>query len=100
MVLRKMWTQITFIELAIIGNYVVHTPLDNQQIKYLKLQKMQITYPVHQSILQKVQELKQKINTKEFCELHGISESKFSRFPSKKFMEELELLDYMLQFCE
>ena len=59
---------------------------------------MQINYPIHQSILQKVQEVKKEINTKEFCKFHGISESKFSRFPSEKFIKELELLDYMIQF--
>jgi len=53
---------------------------------------------IHEQILQKVQELKKKINTKEFCEFHGISESKFSRFPSKKLIEELMLIDYMNQF--
>lgn len=52
----------------------------------------------HQRILQKVQDLKKKINTKKFCEFHGISESKFSRFPSEKFIRELELVDYMQQF--
>ena len=51
-------------------------------------------------LLQKVQELKKKIDTKMFCELHGISESKFSRFPSEKFVKELELIDYMEQFYE
>jgi UDP-N-acetylglucosamine:LPS N-acetylglucosamine transferase len=61
---------------------------------------MQIQYPVHQSILQKVQEMKKKINTKKFCEFHGISESKFSRFPSKKLIDELQLIDYMEQFLD
>ena len=51
-------------------------------------------------ILQRVEFLKKQINTKEFCELHGISESKFSRFPSGKFIEELELFDYMEQFYQ
>jgi hypothetical protein len=61
---------------------------------------MQIQFPISQNILPKVQELKKKIDTKKFCELHGISESKFSRFPSEKFMKELELFDYMSQFSE
>ena len=54
----------------------------------------------HKRILQKVQDLKKKIDTKEFCKLHGISESKFSRFPSEKFIKELELIDYMQQFYD
>jgi hypothetical protein len=49
-------------------------------------------------LLQRIKFLKRQINTKEFCELHGISESKFSRLPSDKFIKELELLDYMEQF--
>ena len=59
---------------------------------------MQIHYPIHQGILQNVQEIKKKIDTKKFCEFHGISESKFSRFPSDKLIKELELIDYMEQF--
>jgi hypothetical protein len=54
----------------------------------------------HEKILQKVQKLKGIINTKQFCELHGISESKFSRFPSEKLIKELQLIDYMEQFFE
>lgn len=53
---------------------------------------------LHKEVLQKVQELKRKINTKDFCEFHGISESKFSRFPTDKFIEELMLIDYMEQY--
>ena len=52
----------------------------------------------HLYVLQKSQEMKKKIDTKKFCELHGISESKFSRFPSEKLIEELQLFDYMKQF--
>jgi len=48
---------------------------------------MQIKHQISQNILQKVQEMKKKIDTKKFCELHGISESKFSRFPSGKFIK-------------
>jgi hypothetical protein len=55
---------------------------------------------LHQFVLQKIKEIKPKINVQKFCELHGISESKFSRFPSKKFIEELELFDYINQFYE
>jgi len=55
---------------------------------------------IHRLVLQKSQELKKKINTQEFCKLHGISESKFSRFPSKKLIKELELFDYLVQFAE
>jgi hypothetical protein len=51
-------------------------------------------------VLQKSQELKKEIDTNQFCELHGISESKFSRFPSEKLIEELELFDYMGQFLQ
>ena len=61
---------------------------------------MQINNPVSQDILHKSQELKKKIDTKNFCKLHGISESKFSRFPSEKFIKEMELFDYMVQFVE
>lgn len=61
---------------------------------------MQIKHPIHQDILQKVQELKKEINTKDFCKLHGISESKFSRFPSKKLIDELMLFDYMQQYYD
>ena len=61
---------------------------------------MQINNPVSQDILHKSQELKKKIDTKKFCKLHGISESKFSRFPSEKFIKEMELFDYMVQFSE
>ena len=64
------------------------------------MQEIEINYPFHRSILQKLQELKSKVNTQEFCKLHGISESKFSRFPSKRFMEEIELFDYIIQFYE
>ena len=53
---------------------------------------------LHQFVLQQLQEIKPKINTQEFCKLHKISESKFSRFPSEKLIEELELFDYMVQF--
>ena len=41
---------------------------------------MQESELTHRYVLQKAQELKNQINTKEFCKLHGISESKFSRF--------------------
>lgn len=61
---------------------------------------MQIQYPINQSILQKVQDMKKQIDTKKVCEFHGISESKFSRFPSEKLITELELIDYMYQFIE
>ena len=53
----------------------------------------------HQFILQKSQELKKKINRKEFCNLHGIPESKLSRFPSDKLIEELMMFDYLCQFA-
>ena len=53
---------------------------------------------IHSEVMRISQEIKKKINTKEFCELHAISESKFSRFPSKKFIEDLILYDYMVQF--
>lgn len=59
---------------------------------------MQESELIHRYVLQKSQELKNQINTKEFCNLHGISESKFSRFPSDKLIEELILFDYMIQF--
>lgn len=52
----------------------------------------------HEMIIAKIATLKKKIDTKEFCKLHGISESKFSRFPSEKFVQELQLIDYMEQF--
>lgn len=55
---------------------------------------------IHRLVLQKSQELKKKINIQEFCKLHGISESKFSRFPSEKLIEELQLFDYLMQFAE
>lgn len=61
---------------------------------------MQESELIHRYVLQKSQELKKKINTQEFCKLHGISESKFSRFPSEKLIEELMLFDYMVQFTE
>ena len=61
---------------------------------------MQNNELITEQLLQKVQKLKKKIDTKKFCELHGISESKFSRFPSEKFVKELELIDYMEQFYE
>ena len=48
--------------------------------------------------MQKSQKIKKEINTKEFCKLHGISESKFSRFPSDKLIDELIMLDYLCQF--
>ena len=51
-------------------------------------------------ILQRVEFLKKQIDTKEFCKLHEISESKFSRVPSDKFLNELELFDYMEQFYQ
>ena len=59
---------------------------------------MQLNYPIHADFAKKVKDLKKQINTNDFCELHGISESKFSRFPSDKFIEELMLFDYMVQF--
>ena len=74
--------------------------IENQYVTTIKLQIMQIQYPISQNILQKVQEMKKQIDTKKFCELHGISESKFSRFPSKKLIQEIELIDYMHQFLE
>ena len=52
----------------------------------------------HERIIAKIAMLKKEIDTKKFCEFHGISESKFSRFPSDKFIEELQLIDYMEQF--
>lgn len=55
---------------------------------------------LHQEVLQELQEIKKEINVQEFCKLHGISESKFSRFPSDKFIEELMLFDYMKQYYE
>ena len=61
---------------------------------------MQNNELITEQLLQKVQELKKNINTKNFCKLHGISESKFSRFPSEKFIMELEFVDYMEQFYE
>lgn len=64
------------------------------------MQEIKLNYPFHVSILQKLQELKSKINVQDFCKLHEISESKFSRFPSNKFLKELELFDYMIQFYE
>ena len=54
----------------------------------------------HRQIPKEIYELKRKLNTKEFCKFHNISESKFSRFPSNKFIEELMLIDYMYQFYE
>jgi len=54
---------------------------------------------IHTYFLQKMQEAKKKLNKKEFCKLHGISESKLSRFPTEKFIEELILLDYMMIDC-
>lgn len=53
---------------------------------------------LHQEVLQKSQEIKKRINTQDFCKLHGISESTFSRFPSDKFIEQLELFDYLVQY--
>ena len=61
---------------------------------------MQGTKPIHQQVLQESKELKKKINTQEFCKLHGISESKYSRFPSDKFIDELMLFDYLRQYAE
>lgn len=61
---------------------------------------MQENIILHHYIVQKLQEIKPKINVQEFCELHGISESKFSRFPSDKFIKEIELFDYLIQFYE
>ena len=61
---------------------------------------MQENNLTHKYVLQKSQEIKKKINTQEFCKLHGISESKFSRFPSEKLIAELELFDYLVQFCK
>ena len=55
---------------------------------------------LHQEVLQELQEIKKEINVQEFCKLHGISESKFSRFPSDKFIEEVMLFDYMKQYYE
>lgn len=64
------------------------------------MQEIKLNYPFHISILQKLQKLKSKINVQDFCKLHKISESKFSRFPSNKFLKELELFDYIIQFYE
>lgn len=55
---------------------------------------------LHQEVLQELQEIKKEINVQEFCKLHGISESRFSRFPSDKFIEEVMLFDYMKQYYE
>lgn len=72
----------------------------NQIIKNVKLHIMQENTILHQYVIRKLKEIKSKINVQEFCELHHISESKFSRFPSDKFIKELQLFDYLIQFYE
>ena len=49
-------------------------------------------------VIAKIESIKERISIKDFCELHGFSESKISRFPSKKFIQDLELFDYLQQY--
>ena len=51
-------------------------------------------------IASQIQEIKAKINMSEFCKLHGITQTKASRFPSKKFIDDLVMFDYLNQFYE
>lgn len=56
---------------------------------------MQNYTSAHQFILQKSQKLLKQITRKDFCEAYGIDQSKLSRFPSDKFIDELLLFDHL-----
>jgi transcriptional regulator with XRE-family HTH domain len=60
---------------------------------------MQKRQQLTEQYLQILQEIKSKLNRKEFCELHGISESKLSRILNDKVQPDFELLDYMAMSC-
>ena len=46
-------------------------------------------------VLHILQQIDRQINRKEFCEIHGISESKLSRIMAGKIQPDFELLDYL-----
>jgi len=60
---------------------------------------MQERIPLTEQYLQILQKINKRINRKEFCHLHQISESKLSRILTGKIQPDFELLDYMAMSC-
>jgi len=60
---------------------------------------MQEMTSLTEQYLQILQKINKRINRKEFCNLHQISESKLSRILSGKIQPDFELLDYMSISC-
>ena len=60
---------------------------------------MQNNEPLETQYLQILQKIKTKLDRKEFCELHNISQAKLSRILSGKIQPSFELLWYMCIHC-
>lgn len=60
---------------------------------------MQKDQPLETQYLQILQKIKPKLNRKEFCELHNISQAKLSRILSGKIQPSFELFWYICMHC-
>ena len=59
---------------------------------------MQKRIQLTEQLLHILQEIDKKLNRKDFCEIHNISESKLSRILNGKFKPDFEILDYLSMY--